>query len=435
MNLEPLLYQQNPQWLTTIYNKPEKDWFVRSQYKQINGFLEKRVCIALTGLRRVGKSTLLNQLKYQLEKRINPKYILFFSFEKSQTKYDPLVLREILNWYFDTFLQTPPKFLKHRVVVFFDEIQYIPDWQDVIKTFYDLNLNIKFILSGSSSLFIKKKAIESLAGRIIDIKIPPLSFSEYLSLKKTNVNNENINKYFSAHPNLVNSLFEEYLDRGQFPELVNEKYNIEQSQIYLSSIEDKVLEQDLPKLFPIKRIDIVRLIFTYLKQNHSELFEFKNITNDMGINLKTTIKYFNYLKKSYLIDYCFNQTKQLLKMPRVAKKIYLTSTNFSLRDTPKKVENYVFNIFSSQFSTHFFRLNNFEVDFVIKTKNGLIPIEVKYANKLQKDDFDNLVNYAKNNKIKQAVLVSKNNKELIKIDNITIKIIPACLFNNFVSNL
>lgn len=426
MNLEPFIYQQNPQWLTDEYPKPEKNWFYRPIYNKIVEFLDKRLIIALTGLRRVGKSTLLNQIKYYLEeKAVVGKNILFVSFEKSQFKFEQEVLRKVLNWYFEVFLKTSPKLLSKKVYIFFDEIQYIPNWQEVIKTFYDLSPYIKFFLSGSSSLFIKKQAIESLAGRLIEIKVPVLSFAELLALKKPFF--KKLRPAFLAHPNLIDSLFNEYLTIGQFPELIKEDYDQSQARLYLSSVEEKVIEQDIPKLFPVERIDILNLIFNQIKSNHSELLEFKNITNDLGVNLKTTIKYFGFLEKSYLINICYNKTKKTLKSARSAKKVYLTSTNFSLNTVSKKVENYIFNFFSFNYPVWFFRHKNFEVDFVIKINNLLVPVEVKYQEKIQDQDYKNLVVLAKILKSKEAYLISKNLLKTKRVDNIVIKIIPACL--------
>jgi len=426
MKIEPLIYQQNPQWLSTFYSKPEKDWFTRPEFFRILSFLNKRVAIAVTGLRRVGKSTLLYQIKYHLEEKINPKNIFFFSFEKSQVKYETEILRTILNWYFETFLRSPPKFLKEKVYIFLDEIQYIPNWQEVVKTFYDLTPQIKFFLSGSTSLFIKKTAVESLAGRMIEMTLPPLRFSEFFTLKK-NLINKNPKKLYQEHPQLLISLFEEYLSIGQFPELIGEKYSQNQAKLYLSSIEEKIIEQDIPKTFPVKRVDILRLIFDFLKKQHSEIFEFSYISNDLGIDLKTTIKYFDFFKKSFLIDFCLNRTKKLLKSGRVAKKIYLTSTNFSLNTVSKKVENYVFNFFSSSYSTQFFRKKNLEIDFIIKTEINDTLIEVKYKEELKSDDYKNIIKLAKAFKVKTVYIISKNYLGTIKQDNLTLKIIPVCL--------
>ena len=74
-------------------------------------------------------------------------------------------------------MKTSPQSLQAKVFIFLDEVQYISYWQDVVKTYYDQSERIKFFVSGSTALFIKKKAQESLAGRIVEIIVPPRNFS------------------------------------------------------------------------------------------------------------------------------------------------------------------------------------------------------------------------------------------------------------------
>ena len=130
----------------------------------------------------------------------------------------------------------------------------------------------------------------------------------------------------------------------------------------------------------------MRLIFNFLKAKAGTIFEFQNITNDLGIDLKTTRKYFGYLKNSFLINYCLNQTKKPVKSARTAKKIYLTSTNFFQGETGLLVENYVFNQLFQNREVKFYRKGNFEVDFVIERGHRLLAVEVKAATRVSGRD-------------------------------------------------
>jgi predicted AAA+ superfamily ATPase len=427
MDLETLIYQQNPQWLGRDYEKPEANWSLRPSYKEILSWLDKRLVVALTGLRRTGKTTLLNQVKYYLEERIDNRQVVYFSFEKSQVKFHPDSLREILNWYFEVFLKIPPQKLNCRVYIFLDEIQYIPFWQDVLKTFYDQSQRIKFLISGSASLFIKKRSAESLAGRLMEIIVPPLSFAEFRKIKGVFPQNSTLS-LFKMRPKFLISHFEDYLSFGQFPELVQENYSQEQAVTYLSLVEEKILEQDLPKIYPIQRVDILRLIFNFLKASPGSLIEYRNLANDLGIDLKTTVKYFSYLEKAYLIDFCLNKTKKAVKTARTAKKIYLGSPNFSPAETPQKVENYIYGLLRRKTAPYFFRQGNFEVDFLVNLKKEAIPVEVKYREKIAKEDYRSLCRLAEIQKSKRVYFVSKSLLKEEKSGGITICTIPACLF-------
>lgn len=426
MDLEALIYQQNPQWLEKSYLKPETNWFFRPSYNEILSWLNKHLVIALTGLRRTGKTTLLNQVKYHLEEKIEARRILYFSFEKSQVKFHPDSLRSLLNWYFEVFLRSIPKKLDKRVFLFLDEIQYIPYWQDVLKTFYDQSQKIKFLISGSASLFIKKRSAESLTGRMVEIVIPPLSFWEFRQIKGV-FPEKSCLTLFKMRPAMLISHFHDYLTFGQFPELVKENYSQSQAETYLSAVEEKILEQDLPKIYPVKRVDILRLIFNFLKSRPGGLLEFRNIANDLGVDLKTTIKYFGYLEKAYLIDFCLNKTKKPVRAARTAKKVYLSSTNFSQAVISQKAENYIYGLLKKNFVPNFFRQGNFEVDFLARSKAGIFPIEVKYQEKINNEDYKNLLKLAISLRSKKTYLISKNLLKTEKKAGVLIKTIPACL--------
>lgn len=429
-NLEDIVSRQNPQWGTPSFipveiNLPRR----KGIQEKINPWLNKRLIVALIGLRRTGKSTVLNQIKGDLLKNTNPKHVFAFSFEKSQVKLHQDSLRQILNYYFDTVLNLVPQQLTEKVYLFLDEIQYIPYWQDVVKTFYDFNPNIKFFISGSTSLFIHKRALESLAGRIIEIGIPPLTFEDYLLISGHNLGNFDENFRFAS--NLVNAVFEEYLTMGQFPEPVKEKYLAENMGQYFATIEEKIIEQDIPKLYSVKMVDILRLIFDYCKDRDGSIIEYGNLSSDLGIDSKLTARYFRYLEKAYLISFCLNNTKKPIRAARTGKKVYLESVNMSSSSLSMKVENYVFNWLKTRGEVKFHRFKDFEVDFVLFAEKLVLPVEVKYQEKIRPADYHNLIKLAGDKKLDRALLVTKNLHDKIVVGGITLDIVPAVLLENF----
>ncbi|MBI3559043.1 ATP-binding protein [Candidatus Gottesmanbacteria bacterium] len=423
-NLDTLIYPQNPHWEKTPTVKPEKKWPKLRAYNKAVVWLDKHPIIALTGLRRTGKSTALLQIKDKLEGETPLKNIFYFSFEKSQVKFHPDSLREILYWYFDKIIKNIPQGLTERVYIFLDEVQYIPYWQDVLKTFYDQSQNIKFLISGSTSLFIKNKTLESLAGRIVEIIVTPLSFKEFWQIKGIKGKAENLIK---SRPNYLNGIFEDYLNYGQFPEIVRENFTLDEAKEYLKSIEEKILDQDIPKIYPVQKVDILKLAYFYATINTGSIVEFNNLAPDLGTDQRTTAKYFDYLKEGYLLNFCLNQTKKPIRSARTGKKVYLESTNMATVSAPMKVENYVFNWLKAKGEVKFHRLKDFEVDFVLKSKEGILPVEVKYQEKIKPSDYGNLVKLAKVEKIGRAMLVSKNLKKTVEVGGITIDIVPAVL--------
>lgn len=427
-NLDTLIYAQNPQWGNTPTVKPEVNWPRLEAYNKAIGWLDKHPVIALTGLRRTGKSTILFQIKDKLEKEISPNNILYFSFEKSQIKLRQESLREVLHWYFDKHLKIIPQGLTERVYIFLDEIQYIPYWQDVVKTFYDQSQNIKFLVSGSTSLFIKKKALESLAGRIIEIIVNPLSFNEFWQIKGMKESTEILAK---MRPDYLNAVFADYLNYGQFPEIVKEKFGPDKSKEYLASVEEKILEQDIPRTYPIKMVDVLKLGYFYATTNSGSIIEFSNLAPDLGTDTRTAAKYFDYLKKGYLLDFCLNETKKLIRSARTGKKVYLTSTNMTSALISIKVENYVFNYLKKIGEVKFHRFKDFEVDFVLIAKEKTILVEVKYQEKINKADCHNLIKLAKDKDIDRVLLVTKKLQDEILVEGITVDIVPAVLLESY----
>lgn len=415
MNLEALIRDQNPQWFEPNYHSAESNWYHRPLYQKLIDSLSRDLIISLVGMRRVGKSTLMKQALNYLLPHHPSQNIFYFSFDRSVVKNEVETLRQILLTYAVSFLHQPLAKMKEKVFIFLDEIQIIPYWQDIIKTHYDINPAVKFIISGSSSLFITRKTTESLAGRLEEIIVPPLSFLEYLALdgraKEEIEKTGGIEKYSHFFPEYLTSFFERYLEIGQFPQPVKNNYTKEQTKEYLQTIENKIIEIDLPKIFPIKRPDILKIIFAYLKQSSGSLLSYENLTNDLGVDIRTTIKYLDWLKKTFLIDMCLNQTKKMIKAARTSKKVYLTSTNFS-QNLPlgSQVETYVFNFLKNlNREVEFFRFQNKEIDFITTTKEGQkIPFEVKYQTSIKESDKKNLLLFMERYHSPYAFLITKN---------------------------
>lgn len=364
--------------------------------RNIQKWIKKRFATTITGMRRTGKSTILKQLISDLIKKDLSNNVFYFSFEKLSVKPEPLLILKLINFYLDSILRKKPHEIKEKVYFFLDEIQNVPFWQNSVKSLYDLNPNFKFIISGSNSLFIKKRSEESLAGRMIEVKINPLSFSEFLRMKNANLFHK-INNKTSAAANMgiINSLFEEYLQKGQFPEIIKEKLSAEDAEKYLLSIEDKIIRQDLVKIFSVNYPEILAMIFEIIKRGVGQRIEYQKIALEAGIDQRTIMKYFEFLQYGFLINLCYNWgAKKPIRPLRRVKKGYLTSANFSKNtDVSLLVENYVYNYLSSQYEDVYFQKDP-EIDFLINTDNDEIRLfEIKYQNQIRKEDCKNILSF------------------------------------------
>jgi len=258
----------------------------REVYKEINKYLDAKQIIALTGLRRVGKTTIMLKIvKDNIISGFPSANIVYFSFDN----FRDLSISKLIETYSESF----NKDLNNQKYIFlFDEIQKIKDWDEQIKRIYDLNTNFKIIISGSESLFIRKKSKESLAGRMFEFKVNLLSFKEFLSFKDAK------SSPLSLYEKEIYRLFEEFMFSGGFPELVDIKDESFIKNYIKETVVDKILFRDIPLMFPIRDISILESIFKVISSNPGQIIEINKLAGEVGISRRVVSLYLNYLENS-----------------------------------------------------------------------------------------------------------------------------------------
>lgn len=205
----------NPWWKTGSVREEWVKGYRRKLYFEIEKYVEKKQVVLIWGLRRAGKTTILFQIIQNLLGSIKPRNILYFSFD--EIAFD---LKDVLESYQKFILNRTFEETGEKLYVFLDEIQKVKDWENKLKIYYDLYPNIKFFISGSASVRLRKRSRESLAGRILDFLLKPLSFEEFLEMNGRDL------KKIKENPELwkrdILPLFYRYIKYGMFPELVNE---------------------------------------------------------------------------------------------------------------------------------------------------------------------------------------------------------------------
>jgi hypothetical protein len=147
----------------------------RRLFRTLSKYVDLRQMLILSGMRRVGKITLLFQIIDELlrEKRVEPCRILYYSFDEEEND-----VLSILRAYEEDVLKKNIA-QTDRIYLFFDEVRKLKNWEDKIKTVYDLHPNAKLFLSGSAAIHIRENIRESLAGRFFDFVVDPLDFDEF----------------------------------------------------------------------------------------------------------------------------------------------------------------------------------------------------------------------------------------------------------------
>ena len=434
------IQKSNPWW----YEKKEQlPSFKRSVFPQLLNYIKTKQILAIIGLRRVGKTILIKQLIEHQLISTNPKNILFFTFEEQWGT--TTVLEDILYHFLETIA------IPQQKCIFLDEIQKVKGWEETLKRFYDRYPDIKFVVTGSASLQITK-SVESLAGRIFDLYIAPLSFEEFLEMNSITVNAHDVNLEYTHYHTLYQdnlylkekliALFSEYLFKGGFPELAKETDEAIIQKYIRNSVIDRILLKDIPEEFSVKNTMALRGIVEYVSRETSGILVLDTLGSILGINKETVSNYVEYLKRAFIIHTIYNYTPSIGKQLRTSKKMHLALPSIAIameaydRDVlrhseilGKYVESLIAVALIYKYEKIFFwrTPQKDEVDIVVKQKT-LIPIEVKYQAQITDADCKSIIKFCKKYNVGRAIMVTKETFEVRKFNSIQVDCIPAWVF-------
>jgi len=277
----------------------------------------------------------------------------------------------------------------------------VPFWQDTLKRYYDLNQNLKFIISGSSSLFLQEKSKESLAGRIFEQILPPLTFNEYKKIEKIKLRDEIV-------------FFPDYLKYGGFFEELALTDEQRKKEFLREWVLGKVLERDLPTILRIADHQLFRILFNVLLQTNGQNVTLSKIASELNLSPTSITNYLTILEKTLLLSSAFNLVGSFVRRERRLRKIYPASSNFInfLPVFPPNLgamaETYVYNYLAKicKKDVFFFKDRGIEVDFIIPENRSVW--EVKYQETIHKEDYRSLRLVMKKKKYPIGYLLTKN---------------------------
>jgi len=414
MTLLDRILRHNPWWQEREIEEI-KNYRERYLIKEIKKYLDVPQIIAILGLRRTGKSVLLFQIIRHLLSEISPKRIFYFSFDEILGK-DPEIIEKTIEIYENEILRDDLK----NVYIFFDEINHLENWQIIIKRFYDLKENIKFFVSGSSSIYIKKTK-ESLAGRIYEFNLHPLGFGEYLHLKGVIVKDINLQKL------TLKKELNKYFISGGFPEIIEES-DFSKVKMYVNSIVDKIIFYDIPKVYDVAKPEILKMILSFIAQRPGMILEYQGLSTALKSTYQTISKYVDYLEKSFLIKLVYNFRGSSITQARKLKKGYLGSVDLvsgfldSEEEFLGKLPFLAENLVCLHLNAKWFWRKYAEIDFYHKN----IPIEVKYTEK--KPDIKNSLLAVKSLKLKELLVVTKDIEQHENQKGVKITYLPLWKF-------
>ncbi len=409
--IKEALIDSNPWWK----GKFELNYKEREIYKEIKKFLPLPQIIAFTGLRRVGKTTLMLKIVDDFIKRgFEPKNIIYFSFDE----FKEVPIREVLSEYEELMEKN---IREGKYLLLLDEVQKLVNWEDQVKRIYDNFKNFKIIISGSESLFIRKKSKETLSGRIFEFKVEQLSFKEFLNFKNFNF------KPIGIHEKELINLLNEFILTQGFPELVGIKDKSIIKKYIRESIVEKIIYRDLPKIFKIRDVSVLESIINIFMEEPGQIVEISELAKELNISRQTLSNYLKYLEDSFLIIKLYNFSKSRRKIERKLKKYYPTivSVDLSFKEDNLSRSKIFEWCIVNQLKPNFFWRDPYknEVDIVL-TDGKIRPIEIKFG----KIDTKSLIAFMEKFKVRDGLIISyKTEKKIIK-GNKKVSVIPAFKF-------
>jgi uncharacterized protein len=412
-----------------------------------------RRAVVLMGPRRVGKTVMIyHAIQALIDDGVAPQAICYFSVDHPIC--NGLGIEDLLE-YFGQASGVNHK--TARVFVFFDEIQYLRDWEVHLKSAVDTFADMKLVASGSAAAALRLKSTESGAGRFTDFLLPPLTFYEYLYLLGKQAElvepppspKPASGGFFSTKDiGKLNEQFISYLNFGGYPEVVlSPTIQADPARFIKSDIIDKVLLRDLPSLYGIGEIQELNYLFTTLAFNTANEVSLGELSVNSGVAKNTIKRYIEYLEAAFLIKIVHRVDHNARRFRRANFfKVYLT--NPSMRAalfSPVKADDSAVTslaetaVFSQWFHSpvttlYYARWQDGEVDIVNLDANKQKPlwvIEVKWSDRYceHPQELNSLISFCRTNRIKSALVTSKSETTICDVDGFKIQFVPASLYS------
>ena len=379
--------------------------FRRKILQDIEPWLPKREMIVITGMRRVGKTTLLQMLYDGVDS--DNKVFLDIENILEQKVFEEVDYNNI--W---ANLQTYGITSSQRAYIFLDEIQAMPQIVKAVKYLYD-HYDVKFFLTGSSSFYLKNLFPESLAGRKILFELFPLTFEEFLWFKGRERETPSSFRAKAENKNVVfyektKKLFEEYLAFGGFPQVVLAD-NEAQKKLYLKDIFTSYFEMDVRRLADFRQLSAFRDLLLLLMQRVGSKLEISKLASEIGISRETVYSYLAFLQGTYFIFLVPPYSRSPDREVSGAKKVYFCDNGmlnlFGKVSDGSLLENAVFHNLRPYGDVRYYqKRSGAEIDFILPDEK--LAFEVK--KRARQQDYRRLQRVAQSLGMQEWYVVSQD---------------------------
>ncbi|CDE95977.1 aTPase [Clostridium sp. CAG:914] len=338
--------------------------------KKIRDSYDSELIKIIVGVRRSGKSVLMMQIIDELkEKGINKDHIIYINFEDYD--YTDYTKPKEFNKYIKDKIKDNDKYY-----LLFDEIQNVEDFEKVINSFR-VTMNVSIFITGSNSKVLSGDLSTHLAGRYINIKMMPFTFSEYLELQ----NSQGIIKD-------KDEAFLEYVEWGGMPQIYNST-SIQERKMYLRDLYNTVILKDIVERNNIKDVNLLNRVIQFMMENIGGVISANSITkflkNDNVItSVDTVLNYIEYINNSMIASKTSRYNIRGKSVMTLLEKYYVVDLGLlQLKSSPieKKVggrlENIVYNeLIARGYDVYIGKTDNGEIDFVVDDFGDRFYIQV-----------------------------------------------------------
>lgn len=339
-----------------------------SYIKEIRPFYESDLIKIITGIRRCGKSVVLEQVRDEIS--LQGKKIIYLNFELRSVSVKISNDIELIS-FIENEMQSFPN---EKWYVFLDEVQFVKDWNIACRS---LRLkNISLFITGSNSKLLSKEFTKELSGRYVSFTIRPFVYKEILEWSKEIGRDVSVN---------------DYLIYGGFPKRF--EFAEKEAMIrYLNDLDETIVINDIINRYKIRKEEVFKKFVNFVLISNARIFSSNSIFNylkgqKIDCSINTVMKFLNYLEEAYVIRKIPQYSTKAKKQLEFYAKLYDEDVAFnSIRqmsgrfDLTHNLENVVYNeLIFMKYKVSVFNVNGKEIDFLASKNGREYLIQVAYS--------------------------------------------------------
>ncbi len=373
---------------------------------KLNRLVGTEQIVAISGVRRSGKSTLMKQfIKRQVDSGKNRTSFLYVNFE--EPRFADMLSLEFLQQIYDAYIEiVKPEGIPY---ILLDEVQNVPRWERFARGLHEKK-EAHIIISGSTSKLLSKEFGILLTGRWVEVRTYPLDFQEFLLFKQLKIKDK---LDILAQKVKIKQLLREYLEFGGFPLVVLK----EEKKEILDRYFDDIIGRDVAERHKIRKLGKLKALARYYLTNFSSRISYRRIARFIGLSLDSVERFSGYMADAFIIFFVPKFSYSLKEQEVNPRNVYgidsglinIISFRFS-ENIGKLYENLVFLSLVQGGKEAYYYKDKGECDFVIKEgKNVTQAIQVSYQIKENKErEIKGLLEAIETFKLKDGLIITKD---------------------------